>query len=148
MKIEDKNMTTAVSTGALGSGSGRPLQILIDGLCPLCKWEGEFLRRLDRGRGRLAIVDLTAPEFDPAALGVTHEAIMGQIHAVAPDGSIVTGMEVFRRAYSAVGWGWLWAPTAWPVLRPIFDAMYRWFARNRTWLTGRPGDCVDGRCKV
>ena len=125
-----------------------PLRILVDGLCPLCKREGEFLRKLDKGRGKLAIVDITAADFDPAAYGITQEQAMGQIHALTPEGTVVHGMEVFRRAYSAVGWGWLWAPTGWPVLRPIFDVFYRWFARNRTWLTGRPKDCDNGRCKI
>lgn len=124
------------------------LTILIDGLCPLCKHEGDLLRRLDGGRGRLIVQDLNAPDFDPARHGLTMDGILGQIHAVRGDGSIVTGMEVFRLAYRAVGWGWLWAPTGWPVLRPAFDAAYRWFAKNRYWLTGRKNPCVDGRCAV
>ncbi len=124
------------------------LTILIDGLCPLCKHEGDLLRRLDGGRGRLIVQDLNAPDFDPARHGLTMDGILGQIHAIRGDGSIVTGMEVFRLAYRAVGWGWLWAPTGWPVLRPGFDAAYRWFAKNRYWLTGRKNPCVDGRCAV
>lgn len=124
------------------------LTILIDGLCPLCKHEGDLLRRLDGGRGRLIVQDLNAPDFDPARHGLTMDGILGQIHAIRGDGSIVTGMEVFRLAYRAVGWGWLWAPTGWPVLRPAFDAAYRWFAKNRYWLTGRKNPCVDGRCAV
>jgi predicted DCC family thiol-disulfide oxidoreductase YuxK len=73
---------------------------------------------------------------------------MGSIHGVKPDGSLVTGMEVFRRAYAAVGWGWLWSPTGWPVLKPVFDAAYRWFAKRRLALTGRKGACEDDRCAV
>jgi predicted DCC family thiol-disulfide oxidoreductase YuxK len=66
----------------------------------------------------------------------------------APDGSLVRGMEVFRRAYDAVGLGWLLAPTRWPILRSIFDAGYSWFARNRLRLTGRTGTCDSGRCRI
>lgn len=124
------------------------MTILIDGLCPLCRHEGRLLERLDRGRGLLRTVDITAPTFDPSQFGTTMEKVMGHIHAVTPDGQTVTGMEVFRRAYRAVGWGWLWAPTGWPVLRPIFDRFYSWFARNRLRLTGRPPACDSDRCRL
>ncbi len=125
----------------------QPFTIMIDGDCPLCRKEGAFLMRLDRGRGRLAIIDIAAPDFEPARLGVTHDQVMGQIHGILPNGRLIQGMEVFRQAYGAVGWGWLLAPTAWPLLRPLSDAAYRWFARNRLRLTGRT-DCAGGRCRV
>ena len=93
-------------------------------------------------------MDITDKTFDPAAYGATHSDVMGTIHGVA-DGELVTGMEVFRRAYAAVGWGWLWAPTGWPGLKWLFDSCYRWFARNRLRLTGRKGEECDGdRCRV
>lgn len=122
--------------------------ILIDGDCPLCRHEANMLRKLDRGRGQLALVDISADGFDPGAYGRTMDDVMGSIHGVTADGSLVSGMEVFRRAYNAVGWGWLWAPTGWPILRPMFDAAYRWFAKHRLRLTGRKDDCATGTCKV
>jgi predicted DCC family thiol-disulfide oxidoreductase YuxK len=57
-------------------------------------------------------------------------------------------METFRRAYAALGWGWVLAWSDWPVLRPIANAGYRWFAKNRLALTGRSEDCASGRCEV
>ena len=122
--------------------------ILIDGDCPLCRHEANLLRRLDRGRGRLELVDITSGDFDASRYGRTMDDVMGTIHGVKADGSLVTGMEVFRRAYQAVGWGWLWAPTGWPILKPVFDAAYRFFARHRLRLTGRRGECADGSCKL
>ncbi len=123
-------------------------KVLIDGDCPLCKREADLLRWLDGGRGRLALEDIARPDFDPARYHTTLENVMGHIHGVLPDGSLVTGVEVFRRAYRAVGWGWLLAPTTWPLLRQLSDAGYRWFARNRLWLTRRSGACSTGRCRV
>jgi predicted DCC family thiol-disulfide oxidoreductase YuxK len=73
---------------------------------------------------------------------------MARMHAVRPDGSLVEGVEVFRRAYAALGLGWLLAPTAWPDLRQLSDAGYRWFARNRGRLTGRAVGCGESRCQV
>lgn len=125
-----------------------PFTVLIDGECPLCRQEGRILAWLDGGRGRLIIEDITAPGFDPSKLGVTMEQLMEQIHGVHADGTIVRGMEVFRRAYEAVGLGWLLAPTRWPVLKELSETAYRWFARNRLRLTGRSGACHSGRCRL
>lgn len=121
--------------------------ILLDGQCPLCRREGTLLRRMDRGRDRLRIVDIAEPGFDAASYGLTFDDVMGRIHGVAGDGSIVHGMEVFRRAYAAVGWGWLLAPSRWPGLRWCFDRLYGWFAANRLRITGRSSrTCPDDRC--
>ena len=104
------------------------------------------MRRLNR-RGRLALEDIARADFQPDAYGRTLEELMGHIHAVLPDGRIVTGMEAFRRSYAAIGLGWLVAPTGWPLLRPLFDLGYEWFARNRLRITGRPDACA-GACGV
>ncbi len=123
-------------------------KLLYDGDCPLCKREVTGLRRLDRGRGWLALEDIAAPGFDAFRYGLDPERVMARIHGVLPDGRVVEGMEVFRRAYGAVGLGWLLAPTRWPGLRRLFDAAYRFFARNRLRWTGRADAalCTRDRC--
>ncbi len=120
--------------------------ILIDGDCPLCRKEAAILCRLDRGRGRLQLLDIASPDFNAADFGRTQNEVMGEIHGVLPDGSMVTGVEVFRLAYGAVGWGWLLAPTRWPGLRALSNAAYKWFAGNRLRWTKR--GCKDGLCSV
>lgn len=125
-----------------------PMLILVDGECPLCRREANFLTRLDKGRGRLRFEDITDPAFDAAKYGTTFDAVMGQIHAVLPDGRVIRGLEVFRHAYAAVGWGWALAPTAWPIIKPIADLAYRLFARIRPRLPGRGKPCDNGRCHV
>ncbi len=123
------------------------ITVLFDGECPLCAREIHWLERMDRERGRIAFEDIAAPDFDAAKYGTTFDALMARIHGVLPDGTLVEGVEVFRRAYSAVGLGWLVAPTRWPGLRGVFDAAYRVFARNRLRWTGR-GEACDDRCAV
>lgn len=132
-----------------------PLTILYDGECPLCRREMAMLLRLDKGRGRLGGVDIAEPGFDATRYGLTQAQVMGSIHAVGEDGSVVKGMEVFRRAYAAVGLGWLLAPTGWRLFKPLADRFYRWFARNRLRISLRswkamPGDdaCQTGTCRV
>lgn len=119
--------------------------LLIDGECPLCRREGAWLSRLDRGRGNLVLEDISGPGFDPDRYGRSMDELMGTMHAALPGGRLVTGMEAFRRAYRSVGLGWVLAPTGWPVLRPIFDRLYGVFARHRLRLTRRSGACGE-RC--
>jgi len=123
------------------------VRVLIDGACPLCRREASLWRWLDRGRGRISLEDISAPDFNPTKYGLTHEQTMEQIHGVLASGQIIRGMEVFRQAYRAVGWGWLAAPTAWPILKALFDRAYRWFARHRIGITGRGAKC-HGACSV
>lgn len=124
---------------------GWQVRVLFDGECPLCSREVDFLRRNDGGRGRIQFEDIADPSFDPERYGVDARSLMARIHAVLPDGELVEGVEVFRRAYAAVGLGWLLAPTSWPGLRGLSDAAYRVFARNRLRLTGRAsGDLAEG----
>ena len=75
---------------------------------------------------------------------------MGRIHAIAADGEIVTDVAVFRRAYGLVGWGWLYAPTRWPLVGPVVDALYGWWAAKRLQLTRRPSldQLCDSRCDI
>jgi predicted DCC family thiol-disulfide oxidoreductase YuxK len=125
------------------------ITVLYDGACPLCAREVAMLRRLDRGRGRIGFDDIAAPGFDARRYGRAHDELMARIHGVLRDGRLVEGVEVFRRAYGAVGLGWVLAWTAWPGLRRLADAGYRWFARNRLRLTGRAGHaCADARCAL
>jgi predicted DCC family thiol-disulfide oxidoreductase YuxK len=124
------------------------IRVLYDGECPLCSREVRFLERRDRGRGRIQFEDIADAAFDPSAYGVDAQQLMARIHAVLPDGSLVEGVEVFRQAYSAVGMGWLLAPTGWPGLRRLADWAYRIFARNRLRWTGRESPCEDARCEI
>lgn len=124
------------------------IRVLFDGACPLCSREIRFLRRLDGGRGRIDFEDIAAPAFDSSVYGLDNRDVMARIHGVLPDGTVVHGMEVFRRAYAAVGIGWLMAPTGWPVLRRLADLAYRIFARNRLRWTRRAGHCEGGRCEI
>jgi predicted DCC family thiol-disulfide oxidoreductase YuxK len=121
------------------------IEVFFDGDCPLCRREIELLRRLDRGRGRIAFTDIASPSFDVGAAGVPWQTLMDEIHGRLPDGTLVRGVEVFRRLYGAVGLGAVAWLTRLPGVRQLADAAYQAFARNRLRLTGR---CADSSCKV
>lgn len=123
-------------------------KVLFDGECPFCRLEAHWLSYLNQ-RGKLVLEDIAAPDFDAARYGRTFAELMGSLHGVHADGRLTTGMETFRQAYRALGLGWLLAPTAWPVLRPVFDFYYTLFARTRLRF-GRvvAGGCANGRCAL
>jgi predicted DCC family thiol-disulfide oxidoreductase YuxK len=120
------------------------VEVYYDGQCPLCVREMRMLRRLDK-RGRIRFVDITAPGFDPAAVGIAWDALMSRIHGRLADGTVVEGVEVFRRLYAAVGFSRLAAATRLPGVAQLLDLGYRWFAKNRLKLTGR---CADRACDL
>jgi len=125
-----------------GSHSAVEVEVFYDGACPLCVREINMLRGMDK-HGRISFRDIADPSFDPASLGVTWQTLMDRIHARLPDGTLIEGVEVFRRLYAAVGFGPLVAATRWPVVKQLLELSYRTFAKNRLRLTGR---CADDVC--
>jgi predicted DCC family thiol-disulfide oxidoreductase YuxK len=147
---------TAVTT------SSWTIKLLYDGQCPLCLREVAFLSRKDSGRGIVAFVDIADLDYNPSDHGgIGFAEAMGRIHAILPNGTILRDVEVFQRVYEALGIGWMYAPTKWPVLRPAIDRLYRLWANWRLALTGRPNlatllaerqmhldQCGEGRCRL
>ena len=152
---------TAITTSPAGYTRARPysdagadpgvtwrFNVFIDGGCPLCAREAELMRRMDRARGQLVTEDIAAPDFRPELYGKTYEEMMASIHGQLPDGTVISGLEVFRRAYAAVGWSWLLGWTRLPMINAIADAAYSFFARHRLAITRRKSACDTGRCAV
>jgi len=116
------------------------IRLLHDGDCPLCEREIAMLRRRsdDRG-GVLDFVDISSQDYSPEEnQNIDYETAMGRIHGILPDGTIVRDIEVFKRAYEAVGLGWVYYFTKVEPLRKAADVLYKIWARNRLSVTGRP----------
>ena len=120
------------------------IEVFFDGACPLCRREINLLKWLDKDQ-RIGFIDIAAADFEAAPLGISYEKLMHEIHGRLADGSIITGVEVFRRLYAAVGFGPLVAVTRWPGISQVMDLGYAIFARNRLRMTGR---CQNGVCDI
>ena len=107
-----------------------PLTLYYDSRCVLCSAEMHNLMRRDHA-GRLRLADIWAPDFTGPPGNATFDELLTLIHARGADGQVLRGVEVFRRAYEAVGLGWVTAFTRWPVLGPLADRAYPVLARNR-----------------
>jgi predicted DCC family thiol-disulfide oxidoreductase YuxK len=102
-----------------------------------------WLRRLDRGRGRVRLVDIADPDFRANSAGRDLDTLMARIHARLPDGTWLEGVEALRQVYEALGLGWLVAPTRLPGVRQLLDIAYARFAR---WRYRRR--CAQGACGI
>lgn len=113
--------------------------MLYDGDCPLCLREVNFLQKKDAGRDIVKFTDIADLNYRPEENGdVDFETAMGRIHAVRADGSVVKNVAVFQEVYDALGIGWMYAPTKWPIIGPVVNKLYDLWADKRLAMTGRP----------
>ena len=115
------------------------VKLLYDGDCPLCMREVRFLQKKDQGRGLVNLVNIADDNYDPNDhFGVDYKSAMGRIHAILPDGTIITDIEAFRYVYEVLGMGWIYAITKLPIVGKIANFLYGIWAKLRLPLTGRP----------
>ncbi|MCA9039871.1 MAG: DUF393 domain-containing protein [Planctomycetaceae bacterium] len=132
-------------TASESNGINHRLTIFYDGDCPLCRREIEMIRGKDK-KNHLGFVDISNVNFCPEEYGQSKQDLMAVLHARKPNGEWITGVEVFREMYSAIGWSSIVWLTRLPVIKSLLDAAYSVFARNRLWITGRKSNCNDTLC--
>ncbi|KAH6758368.1 putative thiol-disulfide oxidoreductase DCC [Perilla frutescens var. frutescens] len=115
------------------------VKMLYDGECPLCMREVNMLRERNEGFKTIKFVDISSDDYSPEDnQGLDYKTVMGRIHAIQSDGTVVTDIEAFRKLYEAVGLGWVYAITKYEPIASIADAVYGVWAKYRLPVTGRP----------
>ena len=107
-----------------------PLTLYYDGACPLCLAEMRNLMLRNERDQRLRFVDIAGPGF-VVPQGVAREALAQTLHAQAPDGRWLRGVDTFVAMYEAVGVSWVARSLSSPALRPLAEHLYPWVARHR-----------------
>ncbi|XP_057950738.1 uncharacterized protein At5g50100, chloroplastic [Malania oleifera] len=126
------------------------IKMLYDGDCPLCMREVNMLRERNKQYGAIKFVDISSDEYSPGEnQGLDYKTVMGRIHAILADGTVVTDVEAFRRLYEEVGLGWIYAVTKYKPMAKIADVVYGVWAKYRLQITGRPPleEVVEARKK-
>ena len=151
-------MSPTTSAKYLNAADCPALTLLYDGGCPLCLREVELLGRKDKERHgerlKLGFVDIDQADYNPESYaGISYREAMGRIHAIDACGAVLRDVEVFRRAYELIGLGWLYAPTQWPLIRPMTNLAYAIWADMRLRITGRPSleslcQARKGSCRI
>ena len=108
-----------------------------DGNCPLCLREIRALQKL-RDDG-LQLVDVHS--YEPAPGEPTRESMLLRLHLRAADGSWLSGVDATVQAWSHTRSGFLFRPLRWPLLAPLADRAYDYWARRRF-----DGLYCDGAC--
>jgi predicted DCC family thiol-disulfide oxidoreductase YuxK len=131
-------LTEAKAVSDSNANNSWKINLLYDGACPLCLREVNFLQKKDAGRELVKFTDIADLSYNPAENGgVDFETAMGRIHAVRADGTVVKNVAVFQEVYEAIGIGWMYAPTKWPVIGPLVNKIYDLWADQRLAITGR-----------
>lgn len=122
-----------------------PLTVFYDGACPICAREMALMKRLDKTQ-HLTLLDFSLAGFDAAPAGLAIADLSAVIHAQWADGTVITGVAVFRAIWEAVGLRCLSRLSRLPLIAPLIVKAYAWFAKNRLWLTGRNNACQGNAC--
>ncbi|XWS48122.1 hypothetical protein CRYUN_Cryun13aG0046000 [Craigia yunnanensis] len=126
------------------------IKMLYDGDCPLCMREVDMLKERNKQYGTIKFVDISSDDFSPEEnQGLDYKTVMGRIHAILSDGTVVTDVEAFRKLYEQVGLGWVYAITKYKPIATIADSIYGVWAKYRLQITGRPAleDILEARRK-
>ncbi|KAL7192028.1 hypothetical protein ACSBR2_023977 [Camellia fascicularis] len=98
-----------------------------------------MLRERSKRYGTIKFVDISSDEYSPKEnRDLDYKTVMGRIHAILSNGTVVTDVEAFRRLYEAVDLGWIYAITKYEPFATIVDALYGVWAKYRLQITGRP----------
>ncbi|CAH9095982.1 unnamed protein product [Cuscuta epithymum] len=115
------------------------VKMLYDGDCPLCMREVNMLKERNKRYGTIKFVDISSENYSPEDnMGLDYKTVMGNIHVILSDGTVVTSVEAFRKLYEAVGLGWVYAITKYEPIGTIANAVYGVWAKYRLRVTGRP----------
>jgi len=134
--------------------------VYYDGACPLCSGEIALLMQRNAA-GLLEFVDVTAPGFDAAPLGVSLDALLQLMHVRRRDGGWLIGIPAFEVIYAATGFHGTARWLAKPWFARVAARAYPWLVRNRYRLPHvlvraafrvqtalAPNPCRDGACRI
>ena len=113
-----------------------PLTVYFDGKCPICRREIDLMKMLNR-KERLQFIDFSNSSYHPTDHGLNQCDLGRVIHACWSDGILITGVDVFREMWEAIGLGFLARLSRRPLINTLLVKAYAWFAKNRLRLTGR-----------
>lgn len=117
--------------------SNETIDLLYDGDCPLCNREICYLKTKEN-KEKLKFVDIASKDFSVSKYkGLDYETAMSQMHGVDSQGNLLVGLDAFAVVYAKSQLILMATILNLPFLRIILDPLYRAFAKNRLWITGR-----------
>lgn len=128
-----------------------PLTVFYDGGCSVCAAEMDRYRQRVP-QGLIDFVDISDPDFDPAAFGRSREDFMRQLHVLDSDGRFYRAVDGFWAIWQAFPrasvFGLLGRLVQLPVISSLARLGYRTFARGRRYLPKNRRRCEDDSCPL
>lgn len=106
------------------------LTVFYDGRCPLCVKEMRYLATLNV-QGHLAFFDIHDATLAQRHPDINFYRANAYLHGKTESGAIITGLDVTYYTWKLVGKGFWFAPLRWPIIKPLADICYRFFAKHR-----------------
>jgi len=103
--------------------------LFFDGRCPLCGFEIAHLKRLSRGG--LDFVDIHQYPADGLADMPPRQVLLGVLHLRTAEGKWLRGMDASVAAWQTTRLGVLLVWLRWPLIAPLADRFYIWWANRR-----------------
>ena len=105
--------------------------LFYDGKCPLCLREVKYLETLNN-QNRVKFINLHDPDKMKQYPSIDISNAMKVLHGISSNGSLVLGLRATHGVWSILGKGHITFILTLPLLAPIFNFLYRLFARNRS----------------
>ncbi|XP_058115440.1 uncharacterized protein At5g50100, chloroplastic isoform X3 [Magnolia sinica] len=118
------------------------IKMLYDGECPLCMREVNMLKERNKLYGAIKFVDISSKDYSPEEnQGLEYETVMGRIHAILSDGTVVKDVDIATIANVIYG---VWAKYRLPITgRPPLEDILE--ARKKNMVE----ECKDSKaCKM
>lgn len=115
-----------------------------DGDCPLCKFEVEAMQKLDV-KNAIRWVDITKEQIAIDEAGITYNEAMARIHVRDENQNMLTGVRGFLVVWKNLPYYRRIVPIIQniPLLLPIMEGVYTFFAKYRLPLTGKKQLAAD-----
>ena len=131
MTVAVVRFTVTGDNTAPSRGLGRAYTVVFDGDCRVCTRLSGVLRTWDTGH-QLEVVSSGQPGVMARFPWIPPRAYVDALQLIAADGTTWQGASAIEQLLHALPRGrWI----AWifriPLVRPLADRFYRWFARNR-----------------
>lgn len=120
--------------------SNKPLTVLYDGACPLCRREIAHVRSLAARapQSALQFVDISAAAGGGEFCDLERTRLLARFHVEQADGTRLDGAAAFVAMWQRLpGWRWLALVARMPGGLALLEFAYRHFLRIRPWLQAR-----------
>jgi predicted DCC family thiol-disulfide oxidoreductase YuxK len=99
-----------------------------DGACPLCRREINLVRRLARQVEFVDVHQLSDPELPDT---FSRSALLRDLHLLDRSGQWHIGLAANVGLWQRTRLGFIWRVLQWPIIHPLAQWGYRWWADRR-----------------